>query len=313
MQMKHVGHFMKAVVFATAIFAGANHLVFPVLKAFVNDSSFRAVVAANASDFADTDQDMVLFIGNSKIMGGIASAVVTAADAGTVAYNLGYNGLFLEDSRLLLAAFLDSCDCQVKYVYANPDIFQQAEQETGSVTPLQKFLTAFYPDAKSTVAARNPLFGTAARLFPLLHFNNEFFLRALYYRATGKDDQSHGNSYQFVVTEELKQRIAARPMDPPLDTAAIEKLKNDLAERGTRLIVIEPPHHRAYIELAPGYQTSRADIAETFTALGLDYFDHSRLFLDQPEFFSDPVHLNIEGQRQYSLHLARSMRSDRGG
>ena len=115
MVMKHSWYLVKAVLLVTLLFIAVNQAVFPVLKAAIIDSKFRVVIAGKASSYLNPGQRLTLFIGNSRIMGGIDPAVIMSATDGKVAYNLAYNGLYLEDLRLMLDAFVQSCDCRVEY------------------------------------------------------------------------------------------------------------------------------------------------------------------------------------------------------
>lgn len=304
--MNHIWYLLKAAVLVMLVFIAANHLAFPLLKATISDSKFRVVVAANAGSYIASGQRVTLFIGNSRIMGGIDSGSISYA--GGVAYNLAYNGLYLDDLRLMLDAFMRSCDCQVEYVYANPDVFRVRQDGVHGVSELQRFLSGFDVPAWRAVEEKDPVFATAMRLFPLLHFNNEFFLRALYYGLLGKDDQHHGSDYKITISREMELRLQDESLDAELDSAALQDLRNWLAGSGSRLVVIEPPYHRAYLENVPGFEVARSGIRAAVAGAGVSYLDHSGLFYDQPGLFSDPLHLNRDGQRQYSKHILEIMR-----
>ncbi|MDB4516431.1 hypothetical protein N9089_02390 [Crocinitomicaceae bacterium] len=305
--MNHIWYLLKAAVLVMLVFVAANQLAFPLLRAAIADSKFRAVVAANAGSYIDSGQRVTLFIGNSRIMGGINPGSIS--DAGGVAYNLAYNGLYLDDLRLMLDAFMRSCDCQVEYVYANPDIFRVRPDGSHGVSELQRFLSGFDAPAMRAVQDRDAVFATAMRLFPLLHFNNEFFLRALYYSITGRDDQHHGSDYKITISREMELRLRDTPLDAELDSAALQELRTWLSGVGARLVVIEPPYHRAYLGNVPDFEVAQSEIKATVTGAGISYLDHSGLFYDRPGLFSDPLHLNREGQRQYSRYILEIMRA----
>lgn len=303
--MKHIWYLGRASAVVMLVFVAANYITFPLLKAAISDSKFRAVVAANASAYIARGQQVTLFIGNSRIMGGIHPGSIKDAD-GTV-YNLAYNGLYLEDLRLMLDAFIKSCDCRVDYVYANPDIFQTRQEGVQGVSELQRFLSGFDPAALKAVQRQDAVYAAAMRLFPLLHFNNEFFLRALYYRVTGNDDQNHASDYKFTINREVERRLQELSVDDELDDEALQELRDFLTRSGIRLVVIEPPYHRVYLDNVPGFEAAQSGIKATMADAGVSYFDHSGLFYDQPELFSDPLHLNRAGQRQYSRYIREIM------
>lgn len=309
--MKHTRYLVKAAVLVTLVFIAANHLTFPVLKAAISDSKFRAVVAANASSYISRGQRVTLFIGNSRIMGGIAPGYIR--HAGGVSYNLAFNGLYLDDLQLMLDAFLRSCNCQVEYVYANPDIFRVRQDDINMVSELQRFLSGFDPAAMQAVQNKDAVYATAMRLFPLLHFNNEFFLRALYYSVTGKDDQQHGSDYKITISREMELRLQNKSLDAELDAGALLGLRTVLSGFGVQLVVIDPPYHRAYLENVPGFEALQSVTRDAMADADVNFLDHSGLYYDQPELFSDPLHLNRDGQRQYSNYILEMMqlRDDR--
>ena len=308
--MNNIRYLLKAAVLVMLVFVAANQLTFPLLKAAIAGIKFRAVVAANAAAYITGGQRVTLFIGNSRIMGGIEPGFIS--DAGGVAYNLAYNGLYLDDLRLMLDAFMRSCDCQVEYVYANPDIFRVSQNGGRGISELQRFLSGFDAPAMRAVQDRDAVFAIAMRLFPLLHFNNEFFLRALYYSITGKDDQRHGSDYKITISREMELRLRDAPLDAELDSAALQALQSWLSGAGARLVIIEPPYHRADLENVPGFEMAQSAISATVTGAGVSYLDHSGLFHDQPGLFSDPLHLNREGQRQYSGYILEIMQAAEG-
>lgn len=310
--MKHSWYLVKAMLLVTLIFIAVNHAAFPVLRAAVINSKFRVIIAGNASSYLEPGQRLTVFIGNSRIMGGIDPAVVMSGADGEVAYNLGYNGLYLQDLQLMLDAFIRSCDCRVDTVYANPAIFLRAEQGNREISALQRFLSAVDPGAMAVVQDMDPVYAVMLRLFPLLHFNNEFFLRALYYSLTGKDDQEGANEQSFTLTPEVRDRLAGWKHDSDLDRESIERFRLSLASSGMRLVLIQPPYHRAYIDNVPGFAAANADLADTIAGTGVDYHDHSGLFYDQPEYFADPIHLNRAGRHQYSAYLSGLMQTGGG-
>lgn len=303
--MKHTRYLVKAAVLVTLVFVAANHLTFPMLKAAISDSKFRAVVAANASSYIPPGQRVTVFIGNSRIMGGIAPGYIMRA--GGVAYNLAFNGLHLDDLHLLLDAFIRSCNCQVEYVYANPDIFRVRQDDINVVSELQRFLSGFDPGTLQAVQNKDAVYAGAMRLFPLLHFNNEFFLRALYYSVTGKDDQQHGSDYKITISREMELRLQNESLDTELDAGALLGLRTWLSGSGVRLVVIDPPYHRAYQDNVPGFEALQSGIRDAMADADVNFLDHSGLYYDQPELFSDPLHLNRDGQRQYSKYIFEMM------
>ncbi len=310
--MKHTWYLAKAVLLVTLLFIAVNQAAFPVLKAAIINSKFRVIIAGNASSYLDPGQRLTVFIGNSRIMGGIDPAAVVPGTDGRMAYNLGYNGLYLEDLQLMLDAFVRSCDCRVESVYANPAIFLRAEQGGQEISALQRFLSAVDPGAMQAVEEKDAVYAVMLRLFPLLHFNNEFFLRALYYSLTGKDDQEGANEYRFTLTREVQDRLAGLTHDPDLDRESIEGFRLHLARSGMRLVLIQPPYHRAYIDNSSGFAAANTDLANTIAGTGVDYHDHSGLFYDQPELFADPIHLNRAGRHQYSTYLSGVMQTGGG-
>ena len=306
--MKHIRYLVKAAVVVTLVFVAANQLIFPLLKAAIADSKFRAVVAANAGSYIPGGQRVTLFIGNSRIMGGIDPGSIRYA--GGMAYNLAYNGLYLDDLQLMLDAFMRTCDCQVISVYTNPDIFRV--RQDGSVSELQRFLSGFDAAAMQAVQRKDAVFATAMRLFPLLHFNNEFFLRALYYGVFDKDDQNYGSDYKITISREMELRLQNETLDAELNSAALKEFRAWLSGAGIRLVVIEPPYHRIYLENVPGFGELQSVNRDAVAAADMPYQDHSGLYYDQPELFSDPLHLNRDGQRQYSRYILEMMQLDEG-
>lgn len=311
--MQHIAYVLKAVTVVIGVFIVTNYVGFSLLKSFVSDSRFRVVVAADAANYLEQNQPVNLFIGNSRIMGGIDSTTFSEGRNNIEAYNLAYNGLYLNDLQMLLTAFMRSCSCAVAVVYAHPDIFQGSAAHNQIASSLHKFLSAFNLEALSDWKNRDPLSGLAVEFFPLLHFNNEFFLRAFYYKVFRKDDQDHGNNYTFVVTRETERRLVEMPPAPSLQMDVIESLKARLAATGTALVIIQPPYHKAYIDNVPDFHNVHEKMASKFAERGIDYFDHSRLFYDQPELFADPIHLNREGQQRYSRYLQGVMHLEGGG
>jgi hypothetical protein len=126
----------------------------------------------------------------------------------------------------------------------------------------------------------------------------------LYYSLTGKDDQEGANEYSFTLTPEIQDRLAHMTHDPDLDRESIARFRSYLARSGMRLVLIQPPYHRAYMDNVPGFAAANAARNNTIAGTGVDYYDHSGLFIDRPELFADPIHLNRAGRHQYSTYLA---------
>ena len=231
------------------------------------------------------------------------SSVVGEASEQFSAYNLAYNGLYAEDLQLVVNAFIASCDCEVAGVVANPGIFAE-HQGAQEVSQFQLFLSAFDPGTAQRVRESSRRYGIATAAFPLLRFNSEFFLRALYYLRPGADDQRYSNNYRFEVTPQVRERLATQGVRHVPLADRVNTMRDELARGGVPLIVVEPPYHPAFIDSVRDYAENGGAITAVLQEAGVRYFDHAGLFRSEPAMFADPIHLNRQGQEAYSKVLA---------
>lgn len=94
-----------------------------------------------------------------------------------------------------------------------------------------------------------------------------------------------------------------------LDPTIIELIRI-AKQRGARLTVIEMPlparHRRIYYQL-PEWEAYRAKLIETLNGLGVEYLNASEWIAD--EGFTDILHLNSTGAKQFSSRLGRHIRA----
>ena len=308
--MEHIKHLTIWVVSWLSFFIIAGYGGYFLLKPLIEMSKFRLSVAGNAKKVNPDVENVYLFIGNSRIMGGVNSNYYKNFNKNTRYYNLAYNGLTFADIVALINAFRNSCECNIDTVIINAGVLPKLEKthrKNEGISDVQIFLSAFNHELQDTIGKLDPAVGTKLSLFPLLHFNNELFLRSLYYLATNKDDQDYSNNYNISLTNRMIKRLQKERISTDIDKKRLSLFTNDLKHRGTKLIVVVPPFHSAYVENVQGFGKYMEDVRRVTEELHIDFQDHAQLFMDKKIFFSDPKHLNTSGQKEYSDYLLETL------
>lgn len=276
---------------------------FLALRPVIGHSNFRLALAADAQRrFAG--RTVTLIVGDSRLMDGVNAAQVNAENPKELVFNAAFNGLEFRDVRAVVTAFAGSCKCRLKRVVVDETAL---EDLTPGVSDVRIFLSGFNRDVQETIKSDDAVRYWGVRAFPLVHFDNELTHRSLYYLLQGGDDQGHGNDYHFRVSNSVIHGLVKSEKTSTIDAAMVSAFVRDLHERGTHLAVVVVPQHGVYVRNRRGYSRYRADVGSLVNAAGAEYYDHAALFEDQPDFFADLIHLNLDGQRMYSRYLARTV------
>ncbi len=278
-----------------------------LLKPVVEMSSFRLSIAGKVDKSVDNKKSMSLFMGNSRVMGGVNCNFLNRYNTDKNYYNLAYNGLVFSDICALMDTYLNNFAGRVTTVFLNPMVLpkkkEKTENKAETISDVQIFLSAFNMKLRDKIGKTDSVLGIKLSLFPLLHFNNELFLRSLYYLAVNKDDQEYGNNYKVQLTDLMLRHLKRTRFNCMLDIKALGLFKKKINKRGIKLVVITPPFHPAYVKNVKGFKKSMENILSITDKLNIEYFDHSKLFIKKDELFSDLQHLNTAGQKEYTKYL----------
>jgi hypothetical protein len=278
-----------------------------LIKPIVGMSGFRLSISGKKDIPIDNIDNTLLFMGNSRVMGGVNSKDLNRYNKNKNYYNLAYNGLVYADISALIDTYLNSFEGKVTTVFLNSMVLPQKknknDEKIETVSDVQIFLSAFNMKLQDKISKKDTKLGIKLSLFPLLHFNNELFLRSIYYLAVNKNDQDYANNYKVKLTSMMIERLKRTRFNCFLDIKEVEKFKKKLNARGIQLVVITFPFHLAYIKNVKGFKQSMENILLITDKLHIKYYDHSELYIKKNEFFSDPQHLNMAGQKKYTQYL----------
>ncbi len=300
--MDSIRIFFKYALCVILIILIAGQAGFFLLKEVVANSGFRLAMGANADQYF-AGENVSLLIGDSRMMDGINARKVSERSSNQV-FNLGFNGLEIPDIIAVIRTFYKQCDCKVNKLIINAGSLEDYEKGTSEI---ERFMSAFNSELANEILAENSALRYSSIVFPLLKFNNEVFLRSLFYVIKGEDDQSHGNSYHFKIPETIMKSLTAKTKKSYIDETRLDKLIKLTSENGTELIIILPPHHPVYTENRKGFDSYLSEVRQTVESRNIKFLDHSRVITDGENKFADLIHLNINGQDIYSDYFYKTV------
>jgi hypothetical protein len=230
----------------------------------------------------------ILVIGDSR---GVHSFYAPAIErlTGRSALNLSFNSMSMPIAEALLADHLDR-NPPPRLVLIEPTcivVDHGLVSELRTYAGLSKRLEALY-------AHDHPVAAAWARVFHLLHYDSEFFLRALLYLRRSDQDWINRN----VVAPELLSIPVERwhPHSHPENVAALARIVRMLRARGIEVRLVIAPYHRA-----TGVDVS--DLLRDMSPIApvSNYADA----IEESRYFSDTVHMNLDGSEQFLGMLYR--------
>jgi hypothetical protein len=224
---------------------------------------------------------------------------------------LAYNGLDYTDVLALIKAFQQSCKCKLGKVVINAGVLSQQDAKDAAgieaISDVKIFLAAFSESLSLDIRETDLKLGISLAVFPLLHFNNELFLRSIYYLLSGKSDQSYSNNYKFQLTDGMMQRLKKKKLQLTVNKQVLAQLQMELRADSVELAILIPPFHPAYVKNVSAFSVYIDDIRQAAQDDGVVLYDHSRLFKNDPDYFADPVHINKTGQEEYTKYLSEEV------
>ena len=295
--MAHLKSALRGLLLVIPLALAVGHGGYYLLKIATASSGFRLTIAGNA-DHWFSGKKVSLIIGDSRMMDGFNATLANAENSDLAVVNLAFNGLEMADSRAMLSSFIRNCDCEVDQVVINAG---GLENETPGTSDMEVYAAAFDPSLRAGLFADNRARNLSLRALPLLYFNNEMFLRSLYYLIKNTDDQEHKNHYRLFIPNTL-------PPGPPkhadINPSELKNLAEFLATADSHLSIVLPPHHPVYTDSRNNYQGYINEVSGLARSVGASFYDHSRLYATSTEFFADRLHLHANGQAAYTRYLA---------
>jgi len=299
----HIKSIFQYIITVFFVFIVVGQLGFVLLEKIVLNSEYRlAMAVAPGENF--TNKDVVFIIGDSRMMDGVnafyANKVITSKN--DIIYNFAFNGLGLPDSLSFIQIFKDKCKCRVKKIVINSGSLKDRTKE---YSEFQLFAAGFDKKLLLQMFENNLSMKYSTYLFPLIHFNNEVFLRSLYFYLKNKSDQNHSNDYKFKVNKKVIEDLRKNNKSIIIDNTGLVKLVELTNKNNIKLVVLTSPHHGAYVNNKKGYSAYTNEMMRLSKKYNYTYYDHSHLYTEYADYFSDLLHLNTSGQSKYTKFLVK--------
>lgn len=233
----------------------------------------------------------VLVIGDSR---GVHSFYAPTIEklTGRPALNLSFNSMSMPIAEALLSDYLDrnkpprTVIIETTCVVVDRGLVSELRTYAG----LSKRLEALY-------AREHPRAAAAGRLFRLLPYDSEFFLRALMYLRRSDQDWINRNVIAPELAAGQRGRWSPRPHQENLE--ALGRLVPMLRARGIEVKLVIAPYHRSVMvdmnEIIRGVTRSVPD------AHIANYADA----IEESKYFADGVHMNADGSEVFLRMLCR--------
>ncbi len=233
----------------------------------------------------------ILVIGDSR---GVHSFYAPSIEqlTGRPALNLSYNSMSVPIAEALLNDYLERNGnprmviIETTCVVVDRGLISELRTYAGQ----SKRLEALY-------AREHPRAAAAGRLFRLLPYDSEFFLRAMLY--LGRSDQDWIN--RSVIAPQLAAGPRGRwsPQPYPENLGALGRLVPMLRARGIEVHLIIAPYHRSVmVDMNEIIQNVKRHLPD---ANVLNYADA----IEDSRYFADGVHMNADGSEAFLRMLCR--------
>jgi len=261
-----------------------------VLAKGFNALSLRSQMRFSRMYAGDAEADVVI-IGNSRGVNGFYAPGIEKK-LGAKAFNLSYNGMSMVIAKDILLDYLDRHDppklvvAEVSNVNVKNDLYKNLKLYVGESDRLQ---TALKEEQTEIYYAQS--------LCHLYRFNSEYFLRVLYHM--NKSDQAWINRYKvkdsFLKSYKAdKAKIYENKHEAGLK--ALQEIMTVCKEKNIQLKLVLAPYLPAYMT-----DENRAIFSGFLQGItqetGMGVYDFSSALQD-PKYFADPVHSNVEGAEQ---------------
>jgi hypothetical protein len=265
------------------VFAG-DRLFAALLGRLNMKSQFRFSRIYNGT--AESD---VILVGNSRGHAFYQPFIRDVTGAATI--NLSYNALPVSVARALVEDYYDLYDAPTKIII---EVSLLNKSETNVINAFKVYRNKS-ERIKTVIDNNSPTTGTACMISNVYSYNTEVFHRSLYYLNQADAD--------WILNRKINAGLIANAADiKPMEFEITDGRLNDLKvliekarAKKTQVELVIAPYYPAYLDKITNLQSFLSRI-EKHT--GLKVRDYSSL-LTKDEFFSDYLHLNKAGSKEY--------------
>ena len=233
----------------------------------------------------------VIVIGDSR---GVHSFYAPAIEklTGRPALNLSFNSLSMPIAEALLSDYLEHNPRPRMVIIEATCVVV----DRGLVSELRTY-AGLSPRLEALYAREHPRAAAAGRLFRLLRYDSEFFLRSLAYLRRSDQDWINRNVIAGELAAAPRGRWSPRPHEENLE--ALGRLVSMLRSRGIDVkLVIAPYHPSVMVDMDEIVDGTRRHVPG---ANVLNYADA----IPESRYFADGVHMNADGSEVFLQLLAR--------
>lgn len=267
-----------------AVLAG-DRLLSVVLDQVVQRSHFRFSEIQRPGIDAD-----IVIVGDSRGVSSINVPVVEKI-AGRRTYSLCYNGMATKIGEALLADYLDHNRPPRLLVVEVTSLVEPMK-----LSPELKTYAKLSPRLGALYAEEHPVAARAGRVFHLLRFNGELYLRALYYLRRSDQDWSNWST----ISQADVQGARAAPewrLDPtPENLDSLERIVRLARSRHIEVRLLVGPYLPEYLQRAVNAGPFIAAVEERVHRVdpSLHVWNYAGA-VGEPRLFADVLHLNNRG------------------
>jgi hypothetical protein len=268
------------VALAMVVFAGDRIGAF-LCQRVLTASQFRFSRVYRGGSNAD-----ILVIGDSR---GVHSFYAPSIESitGRPALNLSFNSMSMPIAEALLADYLDRNRAPRMVIIEATCV----SVDRGLVSELRTY--AGLSDRLEALYAReHPRAAAAGRIFHLLPYDSEFFLRALMYLRRSDQDWINRGVIAPQLADHSRGAWSPRPHQENLD--ALRRLVPMLRARGIDVKLVIAPYH-------PSVMVEMSEIMRGIDGQVFNYADA----IQESQYFADGVHMNADGSEVFLRMLQR--------
>jgi len=283
-----------AVVLVAVVLAG-DRIISAVLEQVVQRSHFRFSEIHHGGIDAD-----IVILGDSR---GVTSINVPVVEkiAGRRTYSLCYNGMATKIGEALLDDYLEHNRPPRLLIIEVTSLIEPMK-----LSPELKTYAALSPRLEALYAEEHPTAARAGRVFHLLRYNSELYLRALYYLRRSDQDWSN---LQTISPADVEGARTAPPwrFDPtPGNLDALERMLRMARARGIEVRLLVGPYLPEYMTRAVNTGPFIATVEQRAHRVdpSLRVWNYASA-VGATRLFADVLHLNNLGTEEFMRMLQR--------